>query len=133
MESVGPDVINTSKYASRPGTLASKMKQLDGIVVSSRSRSLAEVASKVILEQNARMASSHEEVFAIEVSRCGSIFGRTHNYKKTLIRGGENFGKKLRVRVTNAHLRYLDCEVIDSKPLRPPNHCQPRACGLSSS
>ncbi len=108
------------------------MKQLDGKVISSRSRSLAEVASRIIFEQNARMAGCREEVFAIEVSKCGSIFGRTHNYKKILIRKREYLGRKLRVRVTNANLRYLDCDVICSKPLRP-SHCRPRIPGLSSS
>ena len=108
------------------------MKQLDGKVISSRSRRLAEVASRIIFEQNARMVGSREEIFAIEVSRCCSIFGRTHNYKKTLIRRRENLGRKLRVRITNAHLRYLDCDMIGSEPLQP-SHCRPRIRGLSSS
>jgi len=40
LECVRPDVMNISKYAPRPGTLASKMKQQDGKIISLRSRTL---------------------------------------------------------------------------------------------
>ncbi len=109
-----PDVINISKYAPRPRTSASKMKQLDSKVITERSRSLAKIASRIILEQNMRMVGSCEEVYPIERSRYGSVFGRTHNYKKTLTGQREAAPKRLKVKISGAHLRYLDCEVLDS-------------------
>ncbi|MEM2941901.1 MAG: tRNA (N(6)-L-threonylcarbamoyladenosine(37)-C(2))-methylthiotransferase [Candidatus Bathyarchaeia archaeon] len=130
---VRPDVVNISKYTHRPGTVASRLRPLDGRVVSSRSRRLVEVASRIVLEQNLRMVGSVEEVSAIETGRGGGVFGRTQNYKKTLVGGRENLGKRLKVRITGAHLRYLEAEVLASRSMSAACSSPIMGCGLSFS
>ncbi|MBS7622291.1 tRNA (N(6)-L-threonylcarbamoyladenosine(37)-C(2))-methylthiotransferase [Candidatus Bathyarchaeota archaeon] len=130
---VRPDVVNISKYTPRPGTVASRLKPLDGRVVSSRSRRLVEVASRIVLEQNLRMVGSIQEISAIEIGRGGGVFGRTENYKKTLAGGRENFGKRLKIRITGAHSRYLEAEILGSRSMSATCHGQVMGYGLSSS
>jgi len=60
------------------------------------------------------MVGSREEIYPIEKSRYGSVLGRTHNYKRTLTGQREAVSEILKVKITCAHLRYLNCEVLDS-------------------
>ncbi len=117
---VRPDVINISKYAPRPGTEASKMKQLDSRIVASRSRILSKHVEHIIKTQHMKMLGSYEEVYPIERTSTGTLFGRTHNYKKTFIQDVVPMGKKIRVKIIGAHQRRLDCKVLDHEVLQNP-------------
>ncbi|WP_455368599.1 tRNA (N(6)-L-threonylcarbamoyladenosine(37)-C(2))-methylthiotransferase [[Eubacterium] cellulosolvens] len=111
---IKPDVINISKYAPRPGTEASKMKQLDSKIVASRSRVLSKYIEQIIKNQHMKMLGTYEEINPIEKTSRGTLFGRTHNYKKAFIHDSVLIGKKIRVKVIEAHQRRLDCKVIES-------------------
>ena len=114
IKKVNPDVINVSKYAPRPGTEASKMKQLDSRIVASRSRILSELIGQIIKSQHMKMLGSYEEIYPIERTSRGTLFGRTHNYKKAFLHESVPIGKRIRVKVINAHQRRLDCKLIKS-------------------
>ncbi len=122
IKTIRPDVVNISKYAPRPGTSASKMKQLDSNIIADRSRRLARTAFQIVLKHNMRMMGTCEETYAIEENRYGRVFGRTHNYKKILVGERETLGKKLKVRITAANSRYLYCEVLETDPFMEPLH-----------
>ena len=117
---VKPDVINISKYAPRPGTEASKMKQLDSRIVASRSRILSKHVEHIIKIQHMKMLGTYEEVYPIERTSTGTLFGRTHNYKKAFIQDVVPMGKKIRVKIIGAHQRRLDCKVLDHEVLQNP-------------
>jgi hypothetical protein len=55
----------------------------------------------------------HEEIYPIEKTSRGTLFGRTHNYKKALIHEAVPVGKKIRVKIVGVHQRRLDCKVLD--------------------
>ncbi|TRO57574.1 tRNA (N(6)-L-threonylcarbamoyladenosine(37)-C(2))-methylthiotransferase [Candidatus Bathyarchaeota archaeon] len=112
---VRPDVINISKYTPRPGTAASKMKQLDSRIIASRSRILSKQVGHIIKTQHMKMLGSYEEVYPIERTSTGTLFCRTHNYKKAFIQDVVPMGKKIRVKIIGAHQRRLDCKVLDPK------------------
>jgi tRNA A37 methylthiotransferase MiaB len=117
---VRPDVINISKYAPRPGTEASKMKQLDSRIVASRSRILSKHVGHIIKDKHMKMLGSYEEIYPIERTSRGTLFGRTHNYKKAFIDDVVPIGKKIRVKIIGAHQRRLDCKVLDPEVLQNP-------------
>jgi tRNA A37 methylthiotransferase MiaB len=117
---VRPDVINISKYTPRPGTEASKMKQLDSMIIASRSRILSKHVGHIIKIQHMKMLGSYEEVYPIERTSTGTLFCRTHNYKKAFIQDVVPIGKKIRVKIIGAHQRRLDCKVLDHEVLRNP-------------
>jgi tRNA A37 methylthiotransferase MiaB len=114
---VKPDVINISKYAPRPGTEASKMKQLDSKIIASRSRLLSKHVEPIIKTQHMKMLGSYEEIYPIERTSTGTLFGRTHNYKKAFIQDVVPTGKKIRVKIIGAHQRRLDCKILDPQML----------------
>ncbi|MGQ9543084.1 MAG: tRNA (N(6)-L-threonylcarbamoyladenosine(37)-C(2))-methylthiotransferase [Candidatus Bathyarchaeia archaeon] len=116
VEAIRPDIVNLSRYAPRPGTKASTMRQLNSKVVASRSRQLANIASKIVLEQNMRMIGAIEETHVTERSRRGNVFGRAHNYKKILIGRDRKLGGKVKVKVTSANLKYLCSEILYDLP-----------------
>ena len=114
---VRPDVINISKYAPRPGTESAKMKQLDSKIIASRSRRLSKHVGQIIKNQHMQMLGSYEDINPIERTSRGTLFGRTHNYKKAFIHDSVTIGKKIKVKIVKAHQRRLDCKVIDPKSL----------------
>lgn len=120
IQMVRPDVINISKYAPRPRTEASKMKQLDSRIVASRSRILSKHVGHIIKNQHVKMLGSYEEIYPIERTSTGTLFGRTHNYKKAFIHDVVPIGKKIRVKIIGAHQRRLDCKVLDPEVLENP-------------
>jgi MiaB-like tRNA modifying enzyme len=112
---VKPDVINISKYTPRSGTEASKMKQLDSRIIASRSRLLSKRVGPIIKTQHMKMLGSYEEIYPIERTSTGTLFGRTHNYKKAFIQDVVPMGKKIRVKIIGAHQRRLDCIILEPK------------------
>ncbi len=52
IKKIKPEVINMSKFSSRPGTKASKLKQLNSEVIDSRSKKLAELYNNYKLNKN---------------------------------------------------------------------------------
>jgi threonylcarbamoyladenosine tRNA methylthiotransferase CDKAL1 len=117
IKTVRPDVINVSKYAPRPGTESAKMKQLDSKIIASRSRRLSKHVGQIIKNQHMKMLGSYEEINPIERTSIGTLFGRTHNYKKAFIHDSVTIGKKIKVKIVKAHQRRLDCKVIDPESL----------------
>ena len=64
-----------------------------------------------------QMLGSYEDINPIERTSRGTLFGRTHNYKKAFIHDSVTIGKKIKVKIVKAHQRRLDCKVIDPKSL----------------
>ena len=65
-----------------------------------------------------KMLGSYEEVYPIERTSTGTLFGRTHNYKKAFIQDVVPIGKKIIVKIIGAHQRRLDCKILDPQMLQ---------------
>lgn len=102
IEKIRPDVVIISKFGSRPGTEAAKMKQLDKKIVNERSEILHRLTKRISLEKNKEWVGWKGEVLVDEKVK-NAFVGRNFSYKPIVIKTGENiFGKKLNVKVIDA-------------------------------
>ena len=79
-----PDYVNISKFGSRPGTEASKLKQLPGYVIKKRSKELSDMIDKISSERNMRWVGNVCHVLVTE-KRSGQYIGRNESYKQVII------------------------------------------------
>ena len=101
IKEVRPDVINLSRYSARPGTKASKMKQLDVSEVKRRSKVVFELAKKIAYERNKEWLGWKGKVLFDEISD-GVIKGRNFAYKPVVIDEEKKLGKKIKVEIIKA-------------------------------
>ncbi|MBD3155963.1 MAG: tRNA (N(6)-L-threonylcarbamoyladenosine(37)-C(2))-methylthiotransferase [Candidatus Aenigmarchaeota archaeon] len=86
LEEIKPDVVNVSKYWPRPGTKASKMKQLDRKIINQRTRDLSESVKKIQRKNNKKWSGWEGEVLIDEKTNKGLI-GRNYAYKPITTKG----------------------------------------------
>jgi len=79
-----PDYINVSKFGIRPGTEASKMKQLNSETTKKRSKILGELVDKICLERNKNWMGKECQVLVTE-KRKNQYIGRNESYKQIII------------------------------------------------
>lgn len=116
IEEVRPEIVNVSKYFSRPKTLAAEMhKNLVPLSEIRRRSSLtAAVAKKVSLSRNQRWIGWTGEILVDEVGKVsGSWVGRNFAYKPIAVQSSDDlFGKTLRIRIVGAFPTYLQGTVV---------------------
>ena len=96
-----PDVINLSRFSARPGTKASKMKQLDMSEVKRRSKVVFELAKKMAYERNREWLGWKGKVLFDEISD-GTVKGRNFAYKPVIINEETRLGEKMEVEIIKA-------------------------------
>jgi MiaB/RimO family radical SAM methylthiotransferase len=117
LESTRPAVINLSKYWKRPGTKAAKMKDLDSGVVSSRSRTLYQMALSIMKEENERWLGWEGEAVIIERGTIkGTWVARNYAYKPIVVKqdemvNGTPLGRRITVRIEGAGQTHLKAKV----------------------
>ncbi len=108
VEEVSPEVLNISRFWSRPGTDAAALDgQHHGRVTKARSRALSSLWRPLSLKGNKRWVGWEGEIVIDEVGRDKSMMGRNLSYKPVVVRGGIALGEFIRVRVTDATSSYL--------------------------
>ncbi|WP_297497962.1 tRNA (N(6)-L-threonylcarbamoyladenosine(37)-C(2))-methylthiotransferase [Thermococcus sp.] len=85
---IRPDKINVSRYSRRPGTIASRWKQLPGWLVKERSRKLHRLRLAIAYEINQAYVGKRVEVLIHGPGKKGGIEGRTFNYKEIILDSG---------------------------------------------
>ncbi|NJE54287.1 tRNA (N(6)-L-threonylcarbamoyladenosine(37)-C(2))-methylthiotransferase [Thermococcus sp. 21S9] len=103
---IKPDKINVSRYSARPGTIASRWKQLPGWLVKERSRLLHRLRLQIAYEINRVYLGRTVEVLVHGPGKKGGVEGRTFNYKDIILDSGEA-GELLKARVTWVGSTYL--------------------------
>ncbi|UCC91450.1 MAG: TRAM domain-containing protein, partial [Candidatus Aenigmatarchaeota archaeon] len=111
---IRPDIVNTSKFAPRPRTEASRMKQLDSKIVKNRSKRLADLVKRIGLEKNRKWVSKECDILITERGkRKNQLTGRNESYKPVIVEGKKNLmGKFLKVRITKFGTTHLKAEII---------------------
>jgi len=109
IKKVKPDWVNVSKFGSRPGTEAAKLKPLHPRIVNERSKIASELVRKVSLEKNKQWNNWKGEILISEKGKkAGQWIGRNFAYKPILVESKNNvLGKVLNVKVvdfTHSHL-----------------------------
>lgn len=114
IEEVQPDIVNISKFFSRPNTIAERMEQLDAKDVKNRSRRLTRLVNAVSEKRNRRWWKWEGEVLVDEKGKGNSWIGRNFAYKPIVIHPKEPvIGKIIRVKVIKTSRTYLEGEVVN--------------------
>jgi threonylcarbamoyladenosine tRNA methylthiotransferase CDKAL1 len=116
IEQVKPDIVNISKFFSRPHTLAEKMASIvSPSDIAARSKRLAELARQISSEKNKVWMNWTGKILIDERGKQpDSWIGRNFAYKPIVIKSKDEtlFGKFLNVRVAKTFQTYLEAVII---------------------
>ncbi|HEY4699027.1 MAG TPA: 2-methylthioadenine synthetase, partial [Nitrososphaerales archaeon] len=93
-----PDIVHISKFKSRPGTKAEKMKELDPRTINERSELIHKVVKEIAFENNKRWVGWSGKVMVDEEVK-GAVMARNFAYKPIIIKGKIPLGNTLSVEV----------------------------------
>ncbi len=96
-----PDIVNLSKYSSRPGTEAAEWRQIDVEVVKKRSKEIFDLVNKIAEENNQKWIGWKGEVLFDEETQEG-IKGRNYAYKSIFVDEDVKLGDTHLVKVTGS-------------------------------
>jgi MiaB-like tRNA modifying enzyme len=117
IEDVKPDVVNVSKFFTRPKTVAAKMHAdfVPPSEIKRRSSVAGVLAKQVAYERNKHWVGWRGEILIDEIGKApGSWVGRNLAYKPVVVKSAENLlGEELNVSVTNAFPTYLEGEIVE--------------------
>lgn len=85
IEESQPDVINSSRYSPRPGTVASKYPKLNTKIVKERSTRLHETIKKTSMSRNQMWYGWNGKILIDELLENGKIQGRNYAYRPVII------------------------------------------------
>ena len=112
---VQPDIVNVSKFFSRPHTPAEKMVALHPDEVNRRSRELAELARRLSFGKNRAWVGWEGTIVFDERGKGESLMGRNFAYKPFVVKGDTSLlGRFVEVRVVKAFSTYLEGELMCS-------------------
>lgn len=96
IEESQPEVINSSRYSPRPGTVASKYPRLNTKIVKERSTRLHEIIKKTSMSRNQMWYGWNGKILIDELLENGKIQGRNYAYRPVIINlpGAEKFDPK---------------------------------------
>ena len=96
-----PSVLNISRFWSRPGTKAEKLKQIPGWIIKERSRALTKLFHEIALEQNRKWINWKGAVLIDEKGKNNTWVGRNLSYKPVIIKGNHKLGDIVKVKIKN--------------------------------
>lgn len=107
-----PNMVNISKFSSRPGTKASEMKQMDSKIIKARSAELTKVYRAMQDEQDAAHVGKVYDVLVLEKAQ--DYKARTHFYKQVAIKNYQGeLGATVKVRIEAAAHGTLVAMVVE--------------------
>jgi MiaB-like tRNA modifying enzyme len=113
-----PDIINSSKYSARPGTVASKLARIDPQTMINRSERLHTIIKRITKKRNERWLNWEGDILIDEIDK-GQIKGRNQYYKSIILKYRENAimnindGEKYSKNNNNSN-RFLNIKDINS-------------------
>ena len=108
MEEIEPDVLNISRFWSRPGTDAASLPgQLHGRETKERSRVMSRVFKGISLKKNREWIGWTGPVLIDERGKPGSMMGRNPSYKPVVIKRELSLGDLVDVKIVDAKPSYL--------------------------
>jgi len=108
-----PDIVNISKFATRPKTIAGRLPQIPNNIIKERSKRLSNLCSKISSHVNSKYLDSTQIVYINKELKKDHFEGRLQNYKKVLINQELRLlGKKVHAKIVNTTDRYLEARLI---------------------
>jgi MiaB-like tRNA modifying enzyme len=108
IQDIKPDILKISKFSSRPGTAAARMKQLPENIKKERSNALTELYINLALKQNKKWVGWEGKIIIDEVWKNNTWVGRNFAFKPVIVKGNFNLGQEVDVKVK-------DCSAYDLK------------------
>jgi len=110
---IKPEIVNITRYSSRPGTKAAKMdEQISGRISKDRSRELVKTRFEISLKINERFIGSKQNILVTEIGKRDTLIGRTNAYRPVVIKEKVPLGNFIDVEITGAQSVYLEGKVI---------------------
>ena len=81
---IDPDIVNSSKFSSRPGTAASKLMKVNDDIISSRSERLHKLIKAIAKRRNSKWINWEGEILINEIEN-GKLKGRNDFYKSIIL------------------------------------------------
>ena len=120
LEEIRFDIVNLSKFGSRPGTEAANMEQVDREAVNKRSAELSKLIRKISSEKNKNWVGWKGKVFVneksdlVQIGKEKQFTGRNIFYKPISIKTGQDiFGKLINVEIKGYTHANLTGEITD--------------------
>lgn len=108
-----PDIVNISKFFSRPNTAAEKLSPLPPKEVKRRSKELAFLSKKISLEKNRAWINWEGTALFDECGKGESLRGRNFAYKPIVTKAFESLlGNFVQVKVVRAFSTYLEADIV---------------------
>ena len=85
IEESQPDVVNSSRFSPRPGTVASKYPRLNTTIVRERSTTLHQTIKKTSMRRNHIWYGWNGKILIDELLENGKIEGRNYAYKPVIV------------------------------------------------
>ena len=102
-----PDIINISMYGHRPGTPASKMKQLNSRIVKGRSRSLTKLHDKISPPKLKKWVGWKGEAIVEDYNKKKQNYLARNSHYKPIIVDNVTLGSIIQLKVVEARKHYL--------------------------
>jgi len=103
VKEISPDVLNISRFQSRPGTEAAKLQNhIDGGTTKERSRILTDIFTNISRINNEKWLNWQGEVLIDEKGKQDTWIGRNLAYKPVIVRGNVKLGDFVKVRIESA-------------------------------
>ena len=110
---VKPDVVNVSKFFSRPGTPAEKLDPLEPKELNHRSRQLSRLCKQISLEKNKNWLGWEGVVLFDEKGKGESWMGRNFAYKPVVVKTDECLlGRFAKVCVIDTFSTYIEAKLV---------------------
>ncbi len=112
IRAVEPDKVNVTRYSSRPGTGASRLKDMPSRFKKDRSRRITRLWQKIAGRRNGRYLEKTIVAQVTERGREGTMMARSENYRKIVVRGPMSLGCVHRFKVVKTTPFYLKGEIV---------------------
>jgi MiaB-like tRNA modifying enzyme len=108
VERVRPDILNITRFSSRPGTQAEKMDdRIPSRIAKDRSRILTKIHERISLDINRAHIGKSGKVLITKHGKNDTMFGRDGNYKPVILKEKLRIGDFVEVRILDATAIHL--------------------------
>ncbi len=110
-----PDKVNVTMYSPRPGTEASRLKDMPSRFKKDRSRRMTRLWKEIAGLRNGRYLGDEIVAQVTEMGREGTVMARSANYRKIVIFKPLHLGSVRRFKIVKTSPFYLEGEEVESR------------------
>jgi threonylcarbamoyladenosine tRNA methylthiotransferase CDKAL1 len=107
LEEIEPEIVNVTRFSSRPMTPAARLRPLLSREVKRRSREVSSLRLRLARRRMERWIGTEGDAVVLEHGPSGTSVARLPNYLPVVLEGRRPFGEWLSVRITGARSTYL--------------------------